>query len=124
ITEGVAMGDLLSQTSHAATLQQIEQLTRERIFQTRERYEIEIGGAEIIETLLQVHCAALAEREAAGRDVRLSPRAEALVRLLPDLPAADAPRYRWLMAVTDFVSGATDSYALSRYRRIKGLVRD
>lgn len=124
ITQGAPMGDLLSQTDRAATLQKIETLTRERIFQTRERYEIEIGGAEIIETLLQAHCAALSEREVAGPGGRLSPRAEALVRLLPDLPPADAPRYRWLMAVTDFVSGATDSYALSRYRRLKGLVRD
>jgi len=37
--------------------------------------------------------------------------------------ARGASRYARLLAVTDYVSGMTDSYAIAQYRLIRGLTR-
>lgn len=121
ILAGRFRDDLISLGPAAQVLRQIERLTRERIFQTRERYEVEIGGAEILEALLAAATDAMVQTE---RGERLSPRSEALLHLLPDGRAHGAvDRYEGLLRVTDYISGMTDSYALATFRRLKGLIR-
>ena len=66
----------------------------------------------MIDDQLAVCCAAFVARE---RNEPLVPQlAQALARV-PDPPPVAAGRYAWLLAVTDFVSGMTDSYARSRW---------
>lgn len=121
ILAGGFRDDLISRIPEAPVLRRIERLTRERIFQTRERYEVEIGGVEILESLLAAAAEAMLQTE---RGEKLSPRSEALMHLLPERPAAGAvDRYHGLLRVTDYVSGMTDSYALATFRRLKGLIR-
>ncbi len=121
ILAGGFRDDLVSLGPRAPVLREIERLTRERIFQTRERYEVEIGGAEILEALLAATTEAMVQTE---RGERLSPRSEALLHLLPEMPDRGAVgRYEGLLRVTDYISGMTDSYALATFRRLKGLIR-
>jgi dGTPase len=49
-------------------------------------------------------------------------RARMLVGLIPAGPqvAAHQGRYQRLLAVTDFVAGMTDTYAVETYRRLRG----
>ena len=122
IMAGRFTGDLLARTNAMSTLETIDRVTRTRVFETRERFQTEIAGTEILTALLAAFTDALFEREGAAN--RASPRAEALLRLLPDLPSATEDRYHWLLRVTDFVSGMTDSYALTQFRRLKGFVKD
>ena len=74
----------------------------------------------VIVTLLEAFTRAIEERVQAGPDARLSPRSDVLLRLLP-LPVRFDDAYGRLLQVTDFVSGMTDSYALTQFRRLKGL---
>jgi len=121
ILAGSFRDDLIAASAAAPTLREIERLTRERIFQTRARYEVEIGGVEILETLLSAATEAMLQVE---RGETLSPRSEALMHLLPERPPpGQVGRYEGLLRVTDYVSGMTDSYALATFRRVKGLIR-
>lgn len=121
ILAGRFRDDLIARCAAAPTLREIERLTRERIFQTRARYEVEIGGVEILETLLSAAAEAMLQTE---RGQSLSPRSEALLHLLPERPPpGPVERYQSLLRVTDYVSGMTDSYALATFRRVKGLIR-
>ena len=120
IMAGTLRQDLLALVPQRETLAAIAALTNARIFQTRDRYQTEIGGGEVIVTLLEAFTRAIEERVQAGPDARLSPRSDVLLRLLP-LPVRFDDAYGRLLQVTDFVSGMTDSYALTQFRRLKGL---
>jgi dGTPase len=120
VMAGTLHQDLLALVPQQGTLAAIAGLTNERIFQTRERYQTEIGGGEVIVTLLEAFTQAIEARVQAGPDARLSPRNDVLLRLLP-IPVRFDDAYVRLLQVTDFVSGMTDSYALSQFRRLKGL---
>ena len=115
--------DILAHCPARGALAAIAELTQTRIFRTRERSQTEIAGSEILITLLASFAGAFAEREASS-DRPPSPRAMALLRLVPGpLPGAEA-RYAWLLRLVDFVSGMTDGYALAMFRRIRGLTRE
>ncbi len=123
IMAGGFAGDLLGRTGHADALAAIEKIETERLFRSRERLELEIGAAEILTTLLDAFVGAVEDWAAAGFDDRtLSPRARALIGLLP-MPPRDLAPYPRLLAVVDFIAGMTDSYALATFRRLKGLVK-
>lgn len=122
ILSGRFTGDLLSQTAMAPQLDAIAGFTRQRIFETRERFQTEVMGGEILTSLLAAFCDAHHALELAGGDtVSLAPRQRALLRLMPLPPRGDATRYDWLLSVTDFISGMTDTYALSQFQRLRGL---
>lgn len=117
LIQGEAASPLLDSTSQAATLGRIATLTAAEVFETRERYESEVAGAEILTTLLRSFAEAAAEPAAGGP---VSPRAHALLELMPEPPAAATP-YRRLLQITDFISGMTDTYARTQFHRIREL---
>ncbi len=122
ILQGDFKGDLLKHSAAAPHLDEIAQFSRERIFETRERFQTEVMGGEILLSLLSAFAAAhYALEQAGGDDAALAPRDRALLRLMPQPPSRAAPRYEWLLSVTDFVSGMTDSYALKQFQRLRGL---
>jgi dGTPase len=122
IMEGRFTGDLLAQTPVAAALDEIAGFTRSRIFETRERFQTEVMGGEILTSLLDAFCDAhLALEKSGGDRTGPAPRQRALLRLMPQAPQPDAARYDWLLSVTDFISGMTDSYALKQFQRLRGL---
>ncbi|WP_341703088.1 deoxyguanosinetriphosphate triphosphohydrolase [Ferrovibrio sp.] len=115
-------GDLMAETPVAGALAEIAAFTRARIFETRERFQTEVMGGEILTSLLDAFCDAhLALEMAGGEFAALAPRQRALLRLMPQPPQAGAARYEWLLSVTDFISGMTDSYALKQFQRLRGL---
>lgn len=123
LTAGKPASALTERIDEARALERIAELTRLRVFHTRERTEIEITGGEVLSTLLETFALAELddERSARGHGA-LSPRSAAILRLMPNR-ARGASRYARLLAVTDYVSGMTDSYAIAQYRLIRGLTR-
>jgi dGTPase len=122
IMAGKMPGDLMAQTPVASQLDEIAAFTRKRIFETRERFQTEVMGGEILTSLLGAFCSAHLDFErSGGRLEALAPRQKALLRLMPQPPKATASRYEWLLSVTDFISGMTDSYALKQFQRLRGL---
>jgi dGTPase len=115
IMRGLFTGDLLARTAARPVLDAVETLTRARIFESRERYEREVKGAAIITTLLDSCCTGFLARE---RGETIPDHAAATFATFPEPPTPGTNRYHWLLAVTDFVSGMTDTYAQSQYRRL------
>lgn len=123
IMAGTFEGGLLAKTNHAQTLAAMEQLETQRLFRSRERLELEIGAGEVMTTLLESFVGAVEDWADAGfREDALSPRERALIGLLP-APPHTGSRYQRLLAVVDFIAGMTDTYAVTTFRRLKGLVK-
>jgi len=96
------------------TWQAISEKSRATIYATERGVGIEAAGFEVLGGLLNLFASAIAEPEH-GRNRRI-------LRMLPDenlgparKPFADP--YEQLLRLCDFVSGMTDSYAVSLYRQ-------
>jgi dGTPase len=119
---GTFKGNLLEKTEAAPILVDIYKLAHARLFRHPERLQAELGGAEILTTLLDAYVTAFLEKqEAKGEDATISPKSEVLLQLLPEQAVTATSRYEGLLSITDFVSGMTDSYALTQFRRLRGL---
>ena len=97
ILDGAFRGELLAETQAAPVLGEIMALIERRVFQTTERYQNEVNGATAITALLAAGAGAV---------------------LADERPLVE--RYSRLLAVTDHVSGMTDSYALIQFRKLQG----
>ena len=110
---------LLDHIEGAQDFRRFRQLATDRLYDERSKLELQVAGFEIIGWLLQALCEAV-ERMAAGTGA--SEWARMLVGLIPagPQPLHTRGRYERLLAVTDFVAGMTDTYALELYRRLRG----
>jgi dGTPase len=120
VLEGQFEQPLLDVVEGAAQFRRFKQLAAERLYDERSKLEWQVAGFEIIGWLLQ-HFGDAVERMA----TRSTPteRARMLVGLIPggEVAAHHDNRYQRLLAVTDFVAGMTDSYAVDTYLRLRGL---
>jgi len=118
--------ELLSESQVGATLEQIRELSHEKIYIARSAMEIEAAGCEVLSGLLDLFFAAVSERFAAPTRESAPIRSRVLIPLLPSQflgsgNVPDADPYLRLLKVVDFVCGMTDSYAITLYRRLKGI---
>ncbi len=105
-------------------LAKISSLSVEKIYRSKPVLEKEAAGFQVLEGLLEVFSRALYHRfydpeNFSGKD-------KSILRLLPEafwIQARDKPvnPYPLLRVLMDWVSGMTDKYALSLYRRVKGI---
>src|SRR5262245_15454907 len=100
----------------------IERLSLEKIYSARPIVEIEAAGFEVLGGLLETFVAAIEDKARNGN--KRTERTEKLLQLLPAqflhghlTPHPDP--YERVLQITDFVSGMTDSYAVSLFRKIK-----
>jgi dGTPase len=113
---------LLDHIEGAQAFARFQALARERLYAERSKAELQVAGYEIIGGLLDTFCAAV---EGLHRDaIRSRAKSELVLRLLPqgDAVVAQPSAYQRLLAVTDFVAGMTDTYAVEMYRRLQGVV--
>ncbi|PHQ70256.1 MAG: deoxyguanosinetriphosphate triphosphohydrolase [Sneathiella sp.] len=123
ILAGKFTGDLLHRSRRADMFVEIEDLCKREIYRHRERIQAELSGAEILSTLLEAFYTANLEWENhQNNGGEMSPRSSVLMYLFPTSIKSNRARYDWLLEVTDFVSGMTDSYALRQFRELKGFV--
>ncbi len=102
----------------------IEKISRETIYSTPRGVEIEAAGFEVLGGLLDVFVSALNDHAQTGG--KPAPRSRKLLLLLPGeslgpgrIPAASA--YDRLLGIFDFVSGMTDTYAVTLYKKVRGI---
>lgn len=121
ILQGLYPYELISQIPSKNKMKQLLILTAKRIYQAQEVLEIEAAGFEILGGLLSIlhetFCSVLEGN---------SKRSKKILQLIPkqfldanDLPYQD--KYKMMMSITDFISGMTDSYAVSMYQKLKGI---
>ncbi|MBO6824911.1 MAG: deoxyguanosinetriphosphate triphosphohydrolase [Sneathiella sp.] len=122
ILDGKYKGDLLQHSKSASVFSQIEELCRTSIFSHPERVEAELRGSEILTAMLDAFYTANLEWEdkfKTGSDP--APRSSVLMNLFPQAQNERKERYDWLLDITDFVSGMTDSFAVRQFKDLKGI---
>lgn len=114
LLEGALTVPLADTLPSAQALEDITVYTRETCYRARDVVEIELAGYEVLSALLEAFVpAVLSERP--------SLRERKLLDLLPDPIPAEAEPYERLLRVTDHLSGMTDRYAISTYRKLHGI---
>jgi dGTPase len=114
---------LLDVVENAPAWAEIIRISRERIYNTPRGVEIEAAGFEVLGGLLDVFVSALNEY---GSGENPAPRARKILQLVPPeslgpnrTPDSDA--YHRLLKMLDFVSGMTDRYAVTLYKKVRGI---
>jgi dGTPase len=102
---------------------EIIRISRDRIYNTPRGVEIEAAGFEVLGGLLDVFVSALNDVATNGKPC---PRSKKLLQLVPEEsigPARkpDSDPYTRLMRILDFVSGMTDRYAVTLYKKVRGI---
>ncbi|MFA4944471.1 MAG: dNTP triphosphohydrolase [Lentisphaeria bacterium] len=98
-----------------------------KVYPARQVLEIEVAGFSVLGRLIELFLAALDDLAAARRSggkVRL--KTDRTLKLLPSqffavAEIATSSQYARTLAVTDFVSGMTDRYAVSLFKRLTGI---
>jgi len=116
--------EILAQIPAARALAALQELAVERLYFSRPVVEIAAAGYGVLGGLLEAFVAAV--EDLAARGEHADTRNRMLAHLLPEQltggrhrPAEDP--YERLLGVTDFVSGMTDSFAVSLYKMITGI---
>ncbi len=103
-----------------AALQHIKDRSKATIYATPRGVEIEAAGYEVLGGLLDVFYGAADDIARHGK--KAARKSEKLISLVPAqfISPAEEP-YERLLRMTDFVSGMTDSYAVSLYKKVRGI---
>lgn len=114
--------DLISLIPVSESLEEIKRVSVENIYAMRGVVEREAAGFEVLGGLLDTFISAVNE----FAEDKISPKNKTIIKLLPkqflgDDGKPDTDIYLRLLKITDFVSGMTDSYAVSLFRKIKGI---
>lgn len=114
--EGTLEQGLVDLTPFGDKLKAIKKLSFEKVYGSRKVVEIEAAGYEVLGGLLDAFVPALFEDD-------MNPRLKKILQLVPPEFAAakKGTQYERLLAATDFISGMTDSYALSLCRKLSGI---
>ncbi|HRI51558.1 MAG TPA: dNTP triphosphohydrolase [Pseudomonadota bacterium] len=115
ILAGRYPGCLLDEVPSAPQLEAIRQLTETCCYRSRGVLEIELAGYHLIGALLHEFIPA-AVKPAATR----SQHEDKLLALLGMPPSESCP-YERALRVTDYIASMTDGYAVTLYRRLKGI---
>ncbi|HSI75748.1 MAG TPA: hypothetical protein VK957_07630, partial [Lunatimonas sp.] len=113
-----ALTEILPSTE---VLNRISTLSVAKIYRSQPVLEKEAAGFQVVEGLLEVFSKALYHHHYDKN--RFSGHDKSILRLLPpEFPnEKDTDPYTLLRSLMDFISGMTDKYALSLYRRVKGI---
>ena len=104
------------------TMKEIIDISGKKIYTYRRAVEIEAAGYELTEGLLNAFYPCIQDWTVNGKD-NVSYRTKKMLQLIPDhyykFDCSD--RYYRLMCLLDFISGMTDSYAVSLFKKIRGI---
>jgi len=119
ILSGKFENDLISKIKSAKALKKIEVISFQKIYKTRGVVEREVAGYEVLGGLLDTFIKAYNE----AYEGKISAKNIAVLALLPRRVTDEIPDdlYMRLLRIIDFVSGMTDSFAVSLFRKIKGI---
>jgi dGTPase len=125
--EGILAGEfdepLIHKVKTSVTLANIQQLSVDRYYKSREVLEIEVPGFRVLWELLEAFISAVDD---VALSVKPKPKSTTVIKLIPsqfltDNGRPDRDKYKRLLQITDFVSGMTDSYAVAIYKQITGI---
>jgi dGTPase len=115
---------LMNQIPSRVEMDRLIEVATEKIYCAPEVVEIETAGFQVISELLERFIQIL--DDIAEHGDAASPRSKMSVLLIPEQFIGPGRRstdsaYARLLKLTDFVSGMTDSYAVSLYKKMTGI---
>ena len=115
ILEGTFSGSLIDHISNTPknAYEECAELSKEKIYRSRDVLEVELAGFRIISTLLDLMIEAVQNPNREYSKLLIN-----RVSSQYDINAEDI--YNRILAVLDYISGMTDVYALDIYRKING----
>ncbi len=126
ILSGNYQASLIKSIKHSKYYDKVIEIDRSCIYTARPVIEIEVAGFDVISGLLSAFVAAV--EDVAKNGEQASQRSQKIIQLVPKQfigpgvePVPDGDSYARLLKMTDFVSGMTDSYAVSLYKKITGI---
>jgi dGTPase len=113
--------ELAKHIDNAKAFEAFKTIARAKVYNSRPVVEIEACGFEVIAGLLSAFVGAMEDCATNGKQCNV--RSKTLLRLMPINveEVAGCTPYERVVQATDFVSGMTDSYAVSLYQRIRGI---
>ena len=119
ILAGKFENELISEIKRANALKRIKDISVTRIYKSRSVVEREVAGYEVLGGLLDTFIDSYNE----AFEKKISAKNKSVFALLPKRISDDIPNelYQRLIRIIDFVSGMTDSFAVSLFRKIKGI---
>lgn len=116
IMRGSFETELINETPHAGAMREIKSACVKYIYSAPVVVQVEAAGFQVLSGLLERFVPALL---ATGKKRRKSD--DKLLELIPRQHRSAEGLYAQLLAATDVVSGMTDSFALTVYRRVTGI---
>jgi dGTPase len=116
IMRGTFETELIKETPHAGAMKAIKSTCMKYIYSAPAVVQVEAAGFQVLSGLLERFVPALL---ASGKKRRKSD--DKLLELIPPQHRLAEGVYAQLLAATDVVSGMTDSFALTVYRRVTGI---
>jgi dGTPase len=119
ILSGKFENELISEIKRANALKRIKDISIAKIYKSRSVVEREVAGYEVLGGLLETFINSYNE----AYEGKISSQNRSVFALLPNRISEDIPDdlYLRLLRIIDFVSGMTDSFAVSLFRKIKGI---
>ena len=119
ILTGKFKNDLISEIKKAKALIRIKEISINNIYKSRSVIEREVAGYEVLGGLLDTFIGSYNE----AFNKKVSSKNRSVFELLPGRITEEIPNdlYLRLLRIIDFVSGMTDSFAVSLFRKIKGI---
>ncbi len=115
ILAGEYQGSLIDNSPAKKTIDAIYSYSKENIYTARPIVEIESAGFEVLGGLLEAFLPCVLNGT-------LNKKEKKLQELIPPQMLKNAnSNYEKILGITDFVSGMTDHFAISLYRKIKGI---
>lgn len=119
ILAGTFNQSLIKCSKSIAIVNEIKRISIEKVYRSEKVLMIEATGFEVIEGLLDIFISATT-------DIAKSFRSQKILQLLPSqyLDANKNPHtdlYTNILSICDFISGLSDSQAISLYRKLKGI---
>jgi dGTPase len=108
--------DLVGNSKFSSHLHEILKLSRAQIYTTPTVLQIEVAGYEILGGLLTRLVPALLSPEGTRSNAH-----KKIVQIVPKQFTLGKTQYERLLGATDYVSGMTDSFALTLFRRLNGI---
>jgi len=129
ILDGTFDAELKERIPAAGALAEIEATSFQRIYNAKGVLEIDAAGFGVLGGLLETFYEPVretAEAENAGRPRVATPHSRTVAQLVPEQflyegGARITDPYLLLLNLTDFVSGMTDGYAVSLYKKLTGI---
>ena len=119
ILSGKFQNDLISEIKRSKALMRIKDISFDKIYKSRSVVEREVAGYEVLGGLLDTFIHSYNEAYIG----KISAKHKSVFALLPGRITEEIPDelYLRLLRIIDFVSGMTDSFAVSLFRKIKGI---